>query len=239
MSRVLVRLRAVAVWSLLTTVAGPATALAAHELRAARAVLGTPGATAVLDGSFDQVLTWSAALALVVSVGWGWLAGTAVLVRVLVAPADLGPDAGRAATPLPGVPRGLQRLLLAACGLAVAGGLAVPAQAAPGVPPGPAPEGHASLSGLPLPERAHAPEVADGAAARPAARLSTTVAPWPEVVVRPGDSLWAIAAARLPPDASDADITRAWQHLHAVNRAVVGADPDLIHPAQRLRLPGR
>jgi resuscitation-promoting factor RpfA len=49
----------------------------------------------------------------------------------------------------------------------------------------------------------------------------------PHYTVRPGDWLSKIAAAH--------DI--AWQSLYAANRSVVGPDPDLIFPGQRLVLP--
>lgn len=57
------------------------------------------------------------------------------------------------------------------------------------------------------------------------------------VVVRPGDTLWAIAARSLPADASDAEIAVAWRRWHAVNRDVIGTDPHLIFPKQRLHPP--
>jgi nucleoid-associated protein YgaU len=54
------------------------------------------------------------------------------------------------------------------------------------------------------------------------------------VLVRPGDTLWAIAARSLPPEATDSEIAAACARWYATNRAVIGADPDLIHPQQRL-----
>ncbi len=54
------------------------------------------------------------------------------------------------------------------------------------------------------------------------------------VVVRPGDSLWAIAARSLPPGHSDADVARAWPQWYAANRATVGPDPGLLVPGQQL-----
>ena len=56
------------------------------------------------------------------------------------------------------------------------------------------------------------------------------------VTVAAGDSLWAIAARQLP-SASDAEVATAWPQWHEVNRAVIGDDPDLIHPGQRLLVP--
>jgi nucleoid-associated protein YgaU len=55
-----------------------------------------------------------------------------------------------------------------------------------------------------------------------------------EVVVRRGDSLWDIAARHLGPDASAADVAIEWPRWHQANRDVIGADPDLIIPGQRL-----
>jgi hypothetical protein len=54
------------------------------------------------------------------------------------------------------------------------------------------------------------------------------------VVVRPGDSLWAIAAADLPVGHTDAEVARAWPRWYAKNRQVVGADPSQIRPGTRL-----
>lgn len=103
-------------------------------------------------------------------------------------------------------------------------------------------------SGLPAPARravlvacgvALAGSVASGAGAAPGHgdRLpvpdrapSHAVAAY---VVRPGDSLWSIADRTLPAGAG------AWPRLYAVNRDVIGPDPDLIRPAQRLALPRR
>lgn len=62
-------------------------------------------------------------------------------------------------------------------------------------------------------------------------------APVRDVVVRPGQSLWTIADGLLPAPATDAQITRAWQHLAHANASVIGADPDLILPGTRLVVP--
>jgi hypothetical protein len=79
------------------------------------------------------------------------------------------------------------------------------------------------LTGLQLPDRpiASAPRVSKDP--DPAA-----------VVVRPGDTLWAIAARSLPVGATDAEIARACTRWHAANRDVIGDDPNLIFPMQRL-----
>lgn len=54
------------------------------------------------------------------------------------------------------------------------------------------------------------------------------------VVVRPGDSLWAIAAAHLPPGHSAEQVAQAWPRWYAANRCVIGPDPDVIRPGTTL-----
>ena len=58
-----------------------------------------------------------------------------------------------------------------------------------------------------------------------------------QVVVRRGDTLWAIAGRSLGPAATEAQIARAWPRWWAANRSVVGDHPDLIHPGDRLSAP--
>jgi len=53
-------------------------------------------------------------------------------------------------------------------------------------------------------------------------------------VVRRGDSLWSIAARHLPAGATDHEIAAAWPRWYAANRTVIGPDPDLLRPGQRL-----
>jgi nucleoid-associated protein YgaU len=57
------------------------------------------------------------------------------------------------------------------------------------------------------------------------------------VVVRRGDCLWSIARHDLPRGATSAEVTARWRAVYAVNRPVIGPDPDVIEPGQRLRLP--
>jgi resuscitation-promoting factor RpfA len=92
----------------------------------------------------------------------------------------------------------------------------LPAPTWPGEPPtsGPAPA---------------APTVHDGA--KPTGR------PADGVIVRPGDSLWRIAAVHLGERASAAGIAAAWPQWYAANRTVIGADPNLIEPGQHLQAP--
>lgn len=58
-----------------------------------------------------------------------------------------------------------------------------------------------------------------------------------DVVVLRGDSLWAIAARQLPTGSSAARIDAAWRRVYALNRAVVGADPNVLQPGQILHVP--
>jgi nucleoid-associated protein YgaU len=121
-----------------------------------------------------------------------------------------------------GVPGAVRRGVLAACGVALVGGLAQPSYAG---------SGHRGLAGLPLPDRAVAPRHGGPADHR---------APPPEaVVVRPGDTLWAISARGLPPDSPAATIASRWHVIYATNRSLIGSDPDVIVPGQRLLLPGK
>jgi nucleoid-associated protein YgaU len=57
------------------------------------------------------------------------------------------------------------------------------------------------------------------------------------VVVRRGDSLWSIAAARLGPLATDADIAASWPRWYAGNASLIGPDPHLLTPGQTLAPP--
>ena len=58
--------------------------------------------------------------------------------------------------------------------------------------------------------------------------------------VRSGDCLWKIARAVLierGDRASGTDIERSWRSIYDANRALIGSDPDLIHPGQQLAIP--
>jgi hypothetical protein len=59
------------------------------------------------------------------------------------------------------------------------------------------------------------------------------------VEVRGGDSLWSIAAHRLPPDSADSDIDSAWRAWYLANQQVIGDNPDLIQPGQLLLPPNQ
>ncbi len=86
---------------------------------------------------------------------------------------------------------------------------------------------------LPAPERTRdAPTTGVRAGeARPAAAPAAD-----HLVVRAGDSLWSLARDLLP-RADDGELLALVTRLHAANRDLLRANPDLIHPGQRLRLP--
>ena len=120
----------------------------------------------------------------------------------------------------------VRRLVLAACGVAVTF-TASPVHA------------HV-LDGLPFPDRASNPDVP--APATPPATTRPTVVetqhdtPPGVHEVRPGDSLWSIAASHAGTTDSAA-VGALVAALHEANHSVIGTDPDLIHPGQELVLP--
>lgn len=63
------------------------------------------------------------------------------------------------------------------------------------------------------------------------AATGTPAAAGTEYTVQSGDSLSKIAQRHL------GDANR-WPEIHQANRAVIGDNPDLIKPGQRLRIPG-
>jgi LysM domain len=107
------------------------------------------------------------------------------------------------------------------------------------------PSAHASGAGLPAPDRPHT--VQQAPAHTPAGRPVDEVHRQAVVdrhrtrtlVVRPGDTLWSIADAHLPSDATEADIAVAWPAWFRRNVGVLGDDPDLILTGTRLTVPNR
>lgn len=109
----------------------------------------------------------------------------------------------------------VRRVVLLCCGVAIA----APATSAVADDNG--------LAGLPMPDRAVGP--AHHRTHQPEARRA--------VLVEAGDCLWHLAVAGLPPGATDEQITARWRAIYRLNRTLIGADPDLIQPGQRLVLP--
>jgi hypothetical protein len=191
---------------------------AATALSAGGAAWLLPLAQGGGTAAFDQLLVRACAAVALVGTGWLWLAASATVV-------EAWHDRPLRA---PGVPAGVRRLVLAACGAGLAVGLVAPAHATPG-------EVHtdrrasAVLAGLPLPDRAVGLPGRALLATGPLRTVPGAVRTR-AVLVQPGDSLWDLAATHL------GDPGR-WPEIYALNRAVIGADPSLIQPATRLRLP--
>lgn len=230
-------LRATGVWTLATGLTVTGLAWLAGELAGLRSTV-VAGRT---DAGFDQLVVWTAAVAAAAAVCWLWLVTTAVVVTAL---------RGRPARTVRGCPDWLRRLVLAGCGLAIVGGVTGPTLAADPSPDPPA------LSGLALPDRAsvdrrqvqpqdqrrdqpHLPRDRAGTRGQEDPRRAGVPSPrdTETVRVRPGDSLWRIAESLLPDQAPDREVARLATVLHRANRDVIGADPDLILPDQRLRVP--
>ncbi|MFT4189090.1 MAG: LysM domain-containing protein, partial [Aeromicrobium sp.] len=89
------------------------------------------------------------------------------------------------------------------------------------------------LDGLPLPDRP-ATQAAPAPSPPQASPAPTDAA---TVTVRPGDCLWLIARDHAPAGADDAEVARLTAAWHQANRAVIGADPNAIHPGQTLTAP--
>jgi resuscitation-promoting factor RpfA len=208
------------------------------------------------DLRFDDLVLTGALGVLAAASGWLLLGIVLTLsTRALRCSHTLAGRLARAITP------SLVRSLLGgACGAAVLvapttvpGALAVPAETdRPQTQECPRRSCAEVLGGLPVPDRPWS--------TRPA---PPTIRSQPERVrVRPGDSLWAIAAAHLPapelttqrpgawpvpdrppahrlPPPSHAEIAAAWPRWFDVNRARIGDDPDLISPGTRLVVPRR
>ena len=79
--------------------------------------------------------------------------------------------------------------------------------------------------------RARSAETATRLVASPARHASSAEH---QIVVRRGDTLWDIAARHLGGQASAAEVVQEWPLWHDANRAVIGADADLLVPGQRL-----
>jgi hypothetical protein len=99
----------------------------------------------------------------------------------------------------------------------------------------------AAATGLAAGVLAAAPAVADGprdpyGPAGPFDRPVPASAPAtpPLTVVRPGDTLWGIAARAAGIRAGPAVVAAAWPRWYAANHSVIGPDPDLVLPGLRL-----
>jgi hypothetical protein len=154
---------------------------------------------------FDALLVRGAVVALALATGWAVLVVLAIALEARTGGrVHLAEQAG--------CPRRVRVWLLAA--FVVAFAWVAPAHASDTGSGDAGSRTAAALDGLPLPGRVAGP--------------SASV-----VVVRPGDSLWRIAR-RLHPQADDRVLASVVAALHATNAAVIGPDPDLLQPGQRL-----
>lgn len=79
------------------------------------------------------------------------------------------------------------------------------------------------------------PVIDPGLLSRPSPRPTTPSTT--DVVVKTGDSLWSIAAARLGPFATDVEVALTWPKWYDANRVTIGGDPTVLLPGQILRPP--
>jgi resuscitation-promoting factor RpfA len=123
------------------------------------------------------------------------------------------------------------------------GGSTIPSRGWPGSPEAPATAGGRPTAASSPPPGSRPATGADRAGtptattATPLAEPTDAGAEAGSVLVRPGDCLWLIAARRLGPQATAAEIAREWPRWYAMNRQVIGDDPDVIRPGQPLAAP--
>jgi Tfp pilus assembly protein FimV len=188
-------------------------ALLAGSLALARST-GSPGRGQPGEATFDVLLAVAASWLLVAATAW-----LTAMSLALLAEACTGT---RVALRWCAAPAALRRLVIASSGAALSVGLAAPAIALPPATDSARPV----IDGLPLPERATGGAVHE----QTQARVGVVHA------VRRGESLWALAR-ELRPTADPADTVALVHDLHTANREVIGPDPDVLVPGQRLRLP--
>jgi nucleoid-associated protein YgaU len=114
---------------------------------------------------------------------------------------------------------------------------ATPAPSAAATPSAAAPTSKTPASTTTAPTSTSGPP-APASPASPTA--GTTQAPPPatcELVVRAGDTLWDLAADRLPDGSADGVVGHEWRAWYGANADRLGEDPDLIRPGQVLVLP--
>ncbi len=211
-------LRCLSVWGAATGIAGCVLAWLVPDL-----TLQLGGQV----GDFESVLVAGCTLAGVVCTAWLW-----GLVTLVVAEALQGRTSQR-------TPAVVRRVVLTACGVSLAGGFVVPAQADRDTPPpGSGGATQSLVVGLPVPDRATTTTEWLGAVAgsRPGREASHAATP-DAVRVEPGDTLWGLAEVSLPAGATTDEVDRRWRAIYRANRDTIGADPDLIRPGQRLVLP--
>lgn len=207
------RSRCLLTWLLATVAAALVLGWVAPDLATAVAAVRAGGGLA--GQPFEATVVWLASGAVAGCAAWGWAAISVVVGQAL---------AGTPGTATPAVPHWLRSAVLAACGLVIVG--AGSAAHADDEIARARSDRDPVLAGLPAPDRA----VGAPRPAPPAGRDRIHT-------VRPGDTLWEIAAADLGGRPDNGRVSTHWPRIHALNRAVIGADPHLIQPGQELRMP--
>ena len=211
-----------------STAAGALLLLAAPRPAAALHSLTSPDSLTSAGGAAAPTAPLVAAVALLSWLLVAWLALTALLTVGSSLRGPLG--VACAAVLRRAAPAALRRAVAVALGVGIVLGGAGPAHAAtPTAPPPTA----AALDWPVSPTTTSPAPVSEPALDWPV----PTPGPAGSVVVRPGDSLWRLAAEHLPSTARRADVAAAWPAWWSANRAVIGPDPDLLHPGQRLAVP--
>ena len=202
--------------------------------------------TSIRDGGarFDDVVGLAAAVACWTLLGWVALVLASTALGSI--PGALGRLGAEAATRL--TPVAMSRATRLALGLTVVAGpatVALPVNAAPIATRVTTLDGRAAnaevrfLPDVGRPgwiEAADTTEVKTEPAPPGSARRAVAT-----VVVEAGDCLWTIAAetlaATIGSEPSNAAVTAEWPRWYALNRAAIGADPDLLLPGMLLRAP--
>ncbi|MEO7260559.1 MAG: LysM domain-containing protein [Jatrophihabitantaceae bacterium] len=161
-------------------------------------------------------------------------AGTSILISPVTACAE--PAASGASAPTGNsvgpAPAGALRLPMDLPGSKLDSSTAPPSAAPPSAMP---PLGWPTDPAVPATGPGHT-----AAAPKPAASKPANPRPQESgdrVSVRPGDSLWSIAARRLGAAPTATRIQAEWPRWYAVNRQLIGADPDLLRPGASLLAP--
>lgn len=199
---------------LVLLMAAPPPSTAWRELRATSSALDPTGPLVAAAA----LLAWALAT---------WLAVTVLVTAAGQLPGVAGRLAGAGARRI--APAAIRRAVEVTLGLTVAVGVLGAAPASAASSPAAATTNVAGASAT------------EPSAARPDLDWPRGAPPAEPVLVRPGDSLWRLAAQQLQaagtPTPSQAQVAQAWPSWWSANRSLVGDDPDLIQPGMRLSPP--